>query len=303
MSVSDFKKIALKVCLLLLLMIVVDFAFGGIFIFLRKNAKGGSTENCEYIANRCNEDIVILGSSRATHHYNPYIIQDSLNRTCYNCGEEGNGIILAYGRYKLITNRYKPKLVIYELTPEYDYLDYEPNAKYLGYLRPYTDNDDIRSIIMTFGGKYEKYLLYSQMYKNTSRIIANILDNIEYRPNNQGYAPLDKTMANISEKSPLMDLPVDSLKLKYFEQLLVDSKNDSVPIVVVVSPIFQDHITNDSYDIALNLCKEYDVPFYDFRELDEISNNPSLFQDKRHMNVDGADMFTSRIIKYINIWK
>lgn len=303
MSVSDLKKIAFRVLLLLLLLIIVDNLFGICFSFLKKNAKGGSTENCEYIANKCKEDIIVLGSSRATHHYNPYIISDSLGRSCYNCGEEGNGIILAYGRYKLLTSRYKPQLVIYELTPEYDYLEYEPNVKYLGYLRPYSNNSDIRSLLLTFGGKYEKYLLISNMYRNTSRLLANVLDNITCRPNNQGYSPLYKTMTVSTGSSSIMELPIDSLKLKCFEQLLKDSKIDSVSLVVVVSPIYEDHITNESYDIAKRICNEYDIPFYDFRNMDGITNDASFFQDKRHMNIHGADKYTSSIIKYINIWK
>lgn len=303
MSAFDFKSIAIKIVLLFSLLIVIDILFGVCFSFLRKNAKGGSTENCEYIANKCIDDIIVLGSSRATHHYNPYIIQDSLKKSCYNCGEEGNGIILAYGRYKLLTSRYKPQLIIYELTPEYDYLDYEPNAKYLGYLRPYSDNNDIRSIVLAFSGKFENVLLASNMYKNTSRILANILDNISYRPNNKGFSPLYKQMNNTLDSQTIMNLPVDTLKLGYFERLLRDTQNDNIPLIVIVSPVYEDHITNESYDIAKNLCHEYGILYYDLRKMEGISNEPSFFQDKRHMNIDGAELFTKSIIKYINIWK
>lgn len=55
---------------------------------------------CEYIANKATDDIIILGSSSATHHYVLQIIEDSLGLSCYNCGEEGNGVVLAYGRLK-----------------------------------------------------------------------------------------------------------------------------------------------------------------------------------------------------------
>ena len=103
--------------------------------------------------------------------------------------------------------------------------------------------------------------------------------------------------------SSIMELPIDSLKLKCFEQLLKDSKIYSVSLVVVISPIYEDHITNESYDIAKRICNEYDIPFYDFRNMDGITNDASFFQDKRHMNIHGADKYTSSIIKYIDIWK
>ena len=114
------KKFLLKVVLFLACVVIMDLVFGYGFSWLRSHAKGGSTANCEYIANRVEEDIIILGSSRATHHYIPQIIEDSLGMSCYNCGEEGNGVILAYGRLKMLTNRYKPQLILYEITSGYD---------------------------------------------------------------------------------------------------------------------------------------------------------------------------------------
>ena len=146
------KKFLLKVLLFFACVVVMDLAFGQFFSFWRTHAKGGSTANCEYIANRATEDIIILGSSRATHHYVPQIIEDSLGMSCYNCGEEGNGVVLAYGRLKMLTDRYKPRLVIYEITPGYDYGTKEPNNKYLGYLRAYYNKDGISELFNDFDG-------------------------------------------------------------------------------------------------------------------------------------------------------
>ena len=50
------KKFLLKVLLFFALVVVMDFAWDGVFSWLRSHAKGGSTENCEYIANRCESE-------------------------------------------------------------------------------------------------------------------------------------------------------------------------------------------------------------------------------------------------------
>lgn len=144
------KRFIAKVLFFFSLVVLMDITFGFVFSALRAYAKGGSTENCEYIDNRSTDDIIILGSSRATHHYVPQIIEDSLGVSCYNCGEEGNGIVLAYGRYKMLTGRYKSRLIIYEVTPGYDYGTNEPNTKYLGYLRPYYKKIGIKEIFDDF---------------------------------------------------------------------------------------------------------------------------------------------------------
>ena len=85
--------------------------------------------------------IIILGSSHAVRHYVPSVIQDSLGLTCYNCGEPGCGIIPAYARYKMVAERNKPKLVIYEVTPGYDYLVSDDYSKYLGKVRQYSEKN------------------------------------------------------------------------------------------------------------------------------------------------------------------
>ena len=59
------------------------------------------------------------------------MISDSLGVSCYNAGESGCGIILAYGRLLMILERYTPKAIIYEVTPDFDYLDGKDNHKYL----------------------------------------------------------------------------------------------------------------------------------------------------------------------------
>ena len=215
------KKFVLKVLLFFTCVVVMDYAFGQFFSYLRAHAKGGSTANCEYIANRANEDIIILGSSRATHHYVPQIIEDSLGLSCYNCGEEGNGVILAYGRLKMLTNRYKPKLILYEITSGYDYELFEANTKYLGYLRQYYDKEGIKELFDDFDDELSSLKMKSKMYQNTSRLLPNLLDNAIMRDIHQGYDPLYGHLDSLSVADhKVKNMIIDSLKLGYVEKIL-----------------------------------------------------------------------------------
>ena len=92
------KRFILKGILFITLIIFVDFIIGGIFNYLSLNAKSGGNLKNNYIAYNMKEELLIMGSSRAAHHYKPGIFSDSLNMSCYNCGRDGNGIILMYGR-------------------------------------------------------------------------------------------------------------------------------------------------------------------------------------------------------------
>jgi hypothetical protein len=294
------KKFILKVLLFIACVVVMDFAFGLFFSYLRAHAKGGSTANCEYIANKATDDIIILGSSRATHHYVPQIIEDSLGVSCYNCGEEGNGVILAYGRLKMLANRYKPKLVLYELTPGYDYGFEDPNSKYLGYLRPYYKKEGIKQIFEDFDDNLSCLKMRSKMYQNTSRLLPNIVDIIFTRNNNKGFEPLEGKMKFIPEMTRRNGLTnIDKSKLSYLEKIIDLCVGENIPLVFIISPILNYNSNQLEYEPALRLSEENDIRVINNLKAEDIYLNPELFQDVNHLNEDGAKIYSQFIVSQI----
>lgn len=293
------KKFVLKTLLFFGCVAVMDALCGLGFSWLRSHAKGGSTANCEYIANRANDDIIILGSSRASHHYIPQIIEDSLGMSCYNCGEEGNGVVLAYGRLKMMTNRYKPKLIIYEITPGYDFGTKEPNTKYLGYLRAYYNKNGIDEIFDDFDGEFSRLKMRSKMYQNTGKFLPDIIDNIIYRDNRKGYAPLYDKM---DQKSFLAEnvidtaMEIDSIKLSYVEKVIELALSNDIPIIFAISPRYGLNSRISKYEPALSLCKKRGVPVYNFINYPSIADNAEYFQDGGHMNHKGAEAYTNMLV-------
>ena len=169
------KKYLLKIALFFALMAVIDVVCGLVFDILRSKARGGQTRKNEYINNICEDDILILGSSKADHHYVPSVFEDSLGLTCYNAGEMGCGIIPAYIRYKMVSKRHALKLVIYELTPDYDYLRDDGYSQYLGVIRPYANQSTVKETYLDFSDDLEGLRLLSSMYRNNSKLIAILL--------------------------------------------------------------------------------------------------------------------------------
>ena len=292
------KTFVLKVLLFVACVVLMDCASGYGFSWMRRHAKGGSTANCEYIAHRADEDIIILGSSRATHHYIPRIIEDSLGLSCYNCGEEGNGIVLAYGRLIMLTNRYNPKLVLYEITPGYDYGTGEPDSKYLGYLRAYYEEEGINGIFHDFDDRLYWLKMKSKMYQNTSRILPDLVDNIIYRDNHQGYDPLYGQMTDVGQKLREGHMEIDSLKLSYLEKLIVLCQNKGIPLLFMISPKYN-ALDYGSYEPALRLCESYGIGVGNFIDDPVLSKQAVLFQDPEHMNHEGAKAYSQNIIPLI----
>lgn len=161
------KKFISKVILFLIGLVILDQLVGIGARYLVGHAKGGDTGLNNYICNQMEEECIIFGSSRGMHHYDPNIITDSLDMSCWNCSLDGNGIILMYGRYKMLSARYTPKMLIYDVQTSFDLLEGD-NHKYLGGLRYYYDRQGIDSIFWNVD-KTERFKMMSNCYRYNSQ--------------------------------------------------------------------------------------------------------------------------------------
>jgi len=291
------RKYLLKIGTFLLIVLIFDFLFGKAFSSLVDHAKGGDNKRNNYICNEVNEDILIFGSSRAFHHYNPIIISDSLGLSCYNCGQDGNGSILNYGRYQLICQRYHPKVLIYDIIPSFDLLVGEDNHKYLGHLRPYYDRKGIPEVFESVDNT-EKYKMMSQMYRYNSRFIQIISDNIHPMQSEgiKGFRPIDEEMdtMKVSKRSKEIKAPVyDSLKIAYVNKIVEESQDTRV--IFVVSPYWNGCDTTSLAPVKA-ICKQRSIPFVDFSNNPKYVHHNEFFKDGFHLNARGADEFTRDLI-------
>ena len=293
------KKFLINIICFCVLLIIVDRCIGGICDFLRENAKGGTTKKQIYMANELVDDVVIFGSSRATHHYVPSIIEDSLGLTCFNMGQDGNGIVLMYGRYQMLLERYNPKLIIYDIESFFDFSANYDNSRYLDKLKEFRDKECIRKEFGELVDWKEQCNLTSKMYQNNSKLLVLVVDNILHRKLDNGYIPL-YGIVNDSAKYEYkfidsISWELDSVKLSLFERFVCDVKERDIPLVMFVSPIYARSARVD-YVEAEKICAKYDVPFYYLMEMDGIADDYTMFQDRTHMNNIGAEKYTREII-------
>jgi hypothetical protein len=79
----------------------------------------------------------------------------------------------------------------------------------------------------------------------------------------------------------------------FFENKLLDfiaePENNNINLVVVSSPRFRP-IDNNYF--LKELCKKHNITYIDLYDLDLFNENPDLFQDKAHLNHDGALIYT-----------
>jgi len=293
-------KFLIKVALFFAILIVVDKVSGYTLSYLSENSKGGYTGHYHYLVDKTNEDVLVFGSSRAIHHYNPRIISDSLGMSCYNCGQNGNGIVLFYGWWQMIKERYQPKMIIYDITTDFDLLKGEDNHKYLGWLKEAYDRKGVQDVFLSVD-KTERYKMMSQMYRYNSKWHQVVADYIYplYVVEENGFFPLKgsidpmKVRKNVNLTQPF---EFDQLKLDYLKKL-VDEIGDT-KLVFVVSPSIYG-LNARQLEPVRELCLKKDIPFYDFSNDKKYVHNSEYFKDGSHLNAVGADEFTKELVKLL----
>lgn len=297
------KKFIYKVCLFFLLVTIVDVVFGLTMGGISKRIDIGGVGRDNYICDKVTDDIIIFGSSRAEHHYNAQMITDSLGIPCYNCGEGGCGIILAYGRLLMLLERYQPKTIIYEVTPGFDFFDGKDNHKYLYRLKQHYDRPGVDSIFWDVDPT-EKHKMISGMYRHNSSFLQNLIVyflRMSTDTGIRGFRPINEEMDTMKIKGKnniaydsKQGYVYDSLKFQYINKFLDKTKN--LNLVFVVSPIWygQDTLVLDPIK---KICKERNTQLIDFSNDPKYVHQNKYFKDGTHLNARGADEFTKDLIK------
>lgn len=276
---------------------VIDRAVGVVCDYLYSHAKGGDTKHTYDVFNKVTADIIILGSSRAVHHYVPTIIEDSIGLSCYNCAYDNQGIINMYGRYKMIAKRKKPKYVICEILPSLDIFKDVDDIKYLNSFKPFRDNPELAEIIKDYS-PIEYFKTNSYIYRYNTSIFQIFKNYTEHGRiyEGKGFSPNKGKMNYTPEPHKEIIGKVDSFKVKYIHKLIEATKKDSVHLIFTASPRY--NADNDSsFALLKDICKQKDIPFITFYKDSCLNKRKELFKDRSHLNSDGAYIFTKEFIK------
>ena len=295
-KVVDMKRFVQRLLLFVVFLIGLDMISGLVFKALTQNAKGGDTARNEYIANNVDAPVLIFGSSRAIHHYVPRIFRDSLGMDCYNCGQDGMGIILFYGRYKMITERYVPKVIVYDVLPSFDF-EAGDDYSYLGWLKPYYDKEGIDSIFWKIAPD-ERYKMCSQMYRYNGKILQMLIDNVRnMHEDDNGYRPAYGTMKYEPQKqTEVATMNLDAVKLYFWKKFIQDCHQKGTQLIFALSPFYGgSHSAHRTYSAIYDLSTRYNIPIVNHYNDKDFVNHKDLFMDSYHMNYLGAEMFSKKI--------
>lgn len=294
---KNMKKFVRNILVFFAVVAVIDVAFGFTCRYLNNHAKGGDTKLYYYIANECEADILIFGSSRAFHHYDPRIIEDSLGLSCYNCGIDGNGVVFLYSRLLMITERYVPKVIVYDICGDFDVYDGD-NTKYLKCQKRFYNKPGI-SDVFELVSPNEKYKMLSQLYRYNGDFIQMLMDNIHplREFNEGGYRPINQTMAYEPKISDNLEQAIlwDQVKYKCMIRFISHCKEKGIKLIFSFSPAYGGNDCSCE-NLITELSEEYGIPVINNYKDSEFVYNKGFFYDPMHMNEKGVTMFTKKFV-------
>lgn len=294
------KKLFAKLLLLALLFVSVDQIIGWGLSTLVAKTKGGDTGKNNEIADRTTADIVLFGSSRCDHHYVPRIITDSLGGTCYNAGRDGNGILLMYPYYQMLSSRYQPKLIFYDLS-DFDVAE-DDHSKYLEWLRQFYGRPVVDSMVWDINHD-EKYKMMCRSYRFNGKGLQIISDAVHpIQQDISGYKPLYGTLdyePKADSKRNHVQKSIDPFKEKYLIRFIQDCKRDGTKLIFIISPTYGQRHRSEYYNAISRLCSLYGIPFLYYQNYSRFALNRKYFKDATHLNHVGAETYTKTVVSEI----
>jgi len=291
--------------LFVLIIFVFDQLIGRTLKHFYFTSTTGVNYQTTYSMDSTKADIIILGSSRASHHYIPKLIEDRLGMSCFNTGRDGNFLLYNYGVFNAIIKRYTPKIIILDINPEemiFRQSSYDGLATLLPY---YKENPEIDKVI-ALKSDFERVKLLSCIYPYNSSLLNLALGNFSKKAlmidTLKGYLPLygsNIAKANDQKKKEIITV-IDHNKTDALTQLCLQCKKLGIKLFVVSSPRYASTDQSEVLKIIKKITEDNHAEFLDYQNDSIFINNPSYFKDAAHLNNNGASIFTNMIIKQLD---
>ena len=298
---NTYMRFFINGIIFLIILFAFDQVTGRILKHFYFTSQSGDNYKTTYSMDSTKSEIIILGSSRASHHYIPALIEDSLNLSCFNTGRDGNFLLFSYAIFKSILKRHNPKIIILDISSGELQSQGERYYEGLSTLLPYYDDKPELRKIIELKGRLEPIKMLSAIYPMNSSILAILAGNVSgyYENNTKGYLPLlgSSVLQLKPEFWQNISGTFDLNKTNAIDSMAFTCNEKNIKFVIIQSPRYA--IINDSIadQYLENLGEKYSSQYWNFVNDSIFLNNPNLFKDGAHLNDEGANIFTQKIIQ------
>jgi hypothetical protein len=296
---SQLSRFVKKLSLLLVIIFAADFLLGNLLEYFYLRMKSSAPEYyTTYALNKADEDIIVFGSSRAQHHYDPEPFENNLKKTFYNTGKDGQGILYSYVVLKSILERsQKPRIILLDLNPNEFHSNQEDYDRLSELLPYYHAKETVREVI-DLKSPFEKYKAYSYLYRYNSLLLTIITHNMPTEGDHadKGFEPIPDQVWHDELEEYTTEEHIDSVEVNLFRNFLIEAQNANCEVYVAISPTYRKYSQETlSTQIAEDICEELGIRMLNFNQDSLFLSNRALFSDPTHLNEEGAELYSEII--------
>ena len=294
------RTLIVSTLIVFLSLLGVDYIVGKVgdyvMTIIPKDATESGLSKDNFRLNHVMADVVIVGSSRGCHHYVSEVLRDSITHftgveySIFNCAIGGKFINSNSCAAESIMDRYTPKLLIFEVSEEE--LSGANSIKDMEFSAVNYNNNRFVKQYLDALGLEERVKMLSSMYRFNRKALFIVASFNKKSKGSLGYQPLNKKMTIHQKHNALREdshRDIDKYSLNNFTRVLQTAQDKEIPLIIVSSPKFA---PADNNEFLAKTCRQFGVPYIELYNLELFNHHPEYFQDVRHLNDDGAHVYT-----------
>ena len=290
------KVFAIKMLFFIVLFFAADLISGRIIGYLHLNTKNINLKNSNYgFTESYKDDVVFFGDSTVSHSFIPEKIIVETGLSSYNFASDGCGIYYQYPLLETILDKHTPKVILIS-----SHQLIESGSDYLSRIYPYyRTNKYVRKIVNKIHPKASIKLLFNGYVYNSK--IIRILDS--RNDNSLGYVALTPRL-NVDTSQVDLKLPqgnnheISKEVESYFIEFIKKSTSSGSKVYVYIPPALE-KINSFYLKKIKNITKNTKAKLIDFSSDNSFLNHKELFNDKIHLNHNGAKVMTDKFMKIL----
>lgn len=275
-------------------------------------------------------EVLLCGTSTAQRGFDPEVIDKELNTKSFNIGTSLQPLDGTYHLIKDMAESNPVETVFLTVAPDtmkrdvfatkykgYVYDRLEGVESKMSYLLQSCDIDEWPYMTL-YSVRVEEYFDYNMIKKNINTKLLEDYDTGAYCDKNyrgQGLLSFNKTYKDSEEEtysSKKRKFNADSIdkdNLAWLDKIVAYCDEQKIELVLVYAPLTADEIGkykdfSSVHNYYATLAEKYGVEFWDFnyyQTMEELFTNKQ-FQDKKHLNVKGAALFSKELAKVYNAY-
>jgi len=280
-----------------------------LYIGIKKNKAGIYNKYNELFLNTNHYDALFMGSSRAEMHFHPGIFDSITKLNSYNIGISGASPKISLAILKTFCSQHgTPKFLIYNL--DYFALKYDSNRLY-SFPRyfPYLSNTVLQKELNNIDPRFTSFYynpIHSLPYSQIDYLSVSLHGwfNVPGKYDTLCYKGYQTAEINTPLKRKIPQPGYSYIHLKnrqYLDSIIQFSKTNHIQLLLVCSPIIDGgtkEVINKQQVInqIQNIAYLNKIEYWDYSN-NNISKNHRLFVDNKHMNRNGASLFSTLFSK------